>query len=60
MAIAGYADLDATDLARLIAEGEVSELELLEEAIERAERVNPQLNALVYPWYDHAREQAAA
>ena len=60
MAIEGYADLDATDLARLIAEGELSELEVLEEAIERAERVNPQLNALVYPWYDHAREQAAA
>lgn len=59
MAIAGYADLDATDLARLIAEGELSELEVLEEAIERAERVNPQLNALVYPWYDHARERAA-
>ena len=60
MAIAGYADLDATDLARLISEGELSELEVLEEAIERAERVNPQLNALVYPWYDHARERAAA
>lgn len=60
MAIDGYADLDATDLARLISEGELSELEVLEEAIERAERVNPQLNALVYPWYDHARERAAA
>ena len=60
MAIAGYAGLDATDLARLISEGELSELEVLEEAIERAERVNPQLNALVYPWYDHARERAAA
>lgn len=60
MAIEGYADLDATDLARLISEGELSELEVLEEAIERAERVNPQLNALVYPWYDHARERAAA
>ncbi len=59
MAIAGYADLDAIDLARLIAEGEVSELEVLDEAIERAERVNPQLNAVVYPWYDHARERAA-
>ena len=59
MAIAGYADLDAIDLARLIAEGEVSELEVLDEAIARAERVNPQLNAVVYPWYDHARERAA-
>lgn len=59
MAIEGYADLDAIDLARLIAEGELSELEVLDEAIERAERVNPQLNAVVYPWYDHARERAA-
>ena len=59
MAIEGYADLDATDLARLIAEGELSELEVLDEAIGRAERVNSQLNAVVYPWYDHARERAA-
>ena len=55
MTIQGYADLDATDLARLIARGELTALEVLEEAIERAERVNPQLNALVYPWFDHAR-----
>ncbi len=58
MAIQGYADLDATDLADLVARGEVSALEVLEEAIERAERVNPRLNALVYPWYDHARVRA--
>ena len=31
--------------------------EVLEEAVERAERVNPRLNALVYPWYDHARKR---
>ena len=55
MTIQGYADLDATDLARLIARGELTALEVLEEAIQRAERVNPQLNALVYPWFDHAR-----
>ena len=55
MTIEGYADLDATDLAGLVARGELSALEVLEEAIERAERVNPRLNALVYPWYDHAR-----
>lgn len=55
MAIQGYADLDATDLARLVARGELSALEVLEEAVERAERVNPRLNALVYPWHDHAR-----
>ena len=57
MTIEGYADLDATDLADLVARGELSALEVLEEAVERAERVNPRLNALVYPWYDHARER---
>ena len=57
MAIQGYADFDATDLARLVANGELSALEVLEEAVERAERVNPRLNALVYPWYDHAKER---
>ena len=57
MAVQGYADLDATELARLVARGEFSALEVLEEAIGRAERVNPRLNALVYPWYDHAKER---
>ena len=57
MAIQGYADLDATDIARLVGRGELSALEVLEEAVERAERVNPRLNALVYPWYDHAKER---
>ena len=57
MTIEGYADLDATDLAGLVARGELSALKVLEEAIGRAERVNPRLNALVYPWYDHARER---
>ena len=58
MAIQNYSDYDATDLAELVRSGQVSALELLEEAIERAERVNPQINAVVYPWYDHARENA--
>ena len=57
MAIQGYADLDATDLARLVANGALSAMEVLEEAVERAEQVNPRLNALVYPWYDHARQR---
>ena len=58
MAIQGYSDLDGVELARMVADGEVSAIELLDEAIERAERVNPELNALVYPWFDHARERA--
>ncbi|MYE06256.1 MAG: amidase, partial [Chloroflexi bacterium] len=58
MAIQGYSDLDAVELARMVADREVTASELLEEAIERADRVNPQINAVVYPWYDHARENA--
>ena len=58
MAIQGYSDLDGVELARMVADREVSAIELLDEAIERAERVNPQINAIVYPWYDHARENA--
>jgi len=56
--IQGYSDLDGVELARMVADREVSAIELLDEAIERAERVNPTLNAIVYPWYDHARENA--
>ena len=55
MMIEDYADLDATDLAARIALGELTASQVLEEAIARAERVNPKLNALVYPWFDHAR-----
>lgn len=58
MAIQNYSDLDGVELARMVRDREVTAAELLEEAIERAERVNPQLNAVVYPWYDHARENA--
>jgi amidase/6-aminohexanoate-cyclic-dimer hydrolase len=58
MAIQNYSDYDAVNLAELVSSGQVSPAELLEEAISRAERVNPQINAVVYPWYDHARELA--
>ncbi len=57
MMIEDYADLDATELAGRIALGELTASEVLEEAIARAERVNPKLNALVYPWFDHARDR---
>ncbi|MFN8020545.1 MAG: amidase [Acidimicrobiales bacterium] len=51
--------LDATDQAALVARGEVAPSELLEAAIERIERLDPQLNAVVIRWFDHAREVAA-
>src|ERR1700704_4499161 len=52
--------MDATDQAALVASGEVSPSELLEAAIERIERVDPALNAVVIRGFDHARETAAS
>jgi amidase len=51
--------MDATDQAALVAAGDVSPSELLEAAIERIERIDPALNAVVIRWFDHARETAA-
>lgn len=58
MTIQGYSDLDALAMAELVASRQVTAAELLEEAIERVERVNGEINAVVYPYYDEAREQA--
>lgn len=52
--------MDATDQAALVASGEVSPGELLDAAIERIERIDPTLNAVVIRWFDHAREVAAS
>ena len=51
--------LDATDQAALVANGDVQPHELLEAAIERIERIDPALNAVVIRWFDHARQVAA-
>jgi len=48
--------MDAVDQAALVASGDVSPSELLEAAIERIERIDPTLNAVVIRWFDHARE----
>ena len=48
--------MDATDQAALVASGEVWPSELLEAAIERIERIDPALNAVVIRWFDHARK----
>ncbi|CAM9906910.1 unnamed protein product, partial [Phaeothamnion confervicola] len=52
--------LDATDQAELVRSGQVSPIELLEAAIERIERIDPALNAVVIRWFDHAREIATS
>lgn len=49
---------DATALADLVRKKEIKPIELVEDAIEKIERLNPQLNAVVTKMYDEARESA--
>src|SRR6201996_8311153 len=58
MAISEYGKYDALGLAALVAKKKVKPIELLEEAIARAERLNPKLNAIIYKDYDNARARA--
>lgn len=51
--------LDATAQAALVRKGELSARELVDAAIDRIERLNPQLNAVITPMYDRAREAVA-
>src|SRR5437870_2000914 len=50
--------LDALGLAQLVRQKDVKPIELVDAAIKRIERVNPTLNAVVTPMYEHAREAA--
>jgi len=50
--------LDATDLSELVKKGEISIPELVDGAIERLEKVNGQLNAVITPMYAEARAGA--
>ena len=52
--------LDATAQAALVRSGAMTPLELVEAAIERVERVNPELNAVITPLFEGARAQATA
>ena len=54
---ADYMRHDAMGLAELVRRKEVSASELVEAAIARATAVNPQLNAIVIPMYEIARER---
>jgi amidase len=53
-----YSSYDAIGLADLLKRREVTPLECAEAAIERVERLNPTLNAVVHPLYERARERA--
>ncbi|SFE35722.1 amidase [Blastococcus tunisiensis] len=52
--------LDATAQAELVRSGQVSPAELVEAAIERVQRVDPQLDAVVRDRFDAARAEVAA
>ena len=52
-----YARYDALGLAELIRSGQVSALEVTEEAIRRIETLNPSVNAIVRTMFDQGRFQ---
>jgi amidase len=58
MTFAEYDRYDGLGLAHLVRRREISPLELVEACIERIERHNPALNAVVYKAYDQARAAA--
>ena len=59
MAFPDYLKYDALGLAGLVRRGEVSAVELVDEAIRRIEHLNPRLNAVIHPMFDQARRLAA-
>jgi amidase len=60
MLLPEYDRLDAIDLAALVRRGEVQPRELVDAAIERIERRDPAVNAIVHRRFERAREEAAA
>ncbi len=54
------ASLDATAQAELVRSGDATAAEMVAAAIEAAERVNPQINAIIHPRYDAAKAEAAS
>ncbi|MCJ7668890.1 MAG: amidase [Dehalococcoidia bacterium] len=59
--MSGFSDYDKYDglgLAELVRKKEVKPSELVEEAISRIEKLNPQLNAVIYKMYELARKTA--
>lgn len=52
------ASLDATAQAELVRSGEVTPAELVQAAVDRAEQVNGQLNAIIHPRYQEAVAEA--
>ena len=57
MAFKEYGSYDGVGLADLVRKKQVSATELLDEAIARTAKVDPQINAIVVKHYDYARQQ---
>ncbi|WP_407174461.1 amidase [Bradyrhizobium sp. STM 3562] len=57
MALKEYGSYDAVGLADLVRKKEVTPRELLDEAIARTEKLDPQINAVVVKHYDYAERQ---
>jgi amidase len=57
MAFREYGSYDGMGLAELVREKQVSARELLDEAIARTAKVDPQINAVVVKHYDYAERQ---
>jgi amidase len=53
-----FGNYDALGLAGLVKRKEVTPLELVEETINRIEKINPKLNAVTIPMYEEARKTA--
>jgi amidase len=51
-------EYDGIALAELIRKNEINPAELVEIVIQRIERVNPKINAVIHKMYDRAREIA--
>src|SRR6476661_8848031 len=50
--------MDAMEQARMVRDGEVSPLELVDRAIERIEALNPSINAVIHERFEAARAEA--
>src|SRR3954467_3948987 len=57
MAFSEYGSYDGMGLAELVRKKQVSAGELLDEAIVRTAKIDPQINAVVVKHYDHAHRQ---
>ena len=57
MAFREYGNFDAVGLADLVRRRQVTSAELIEEAIARAERVDPRIGSIITPTYEERQRR---